>query len=293
MELRRQSLWSLWNLLTFQAGPFLQATTQIQSLNQAIGFLENSQEFDLSRKDFADLRKNVRELLRACSDLGLVVTFKAIERVDDLLEQIEKENAARALVSVEPKSRTLLGSALGSVSSRMCDEMGGRLLLVVPADRVVHYEQPVPPFGTEVATKFSAATYEIEEAAKCLALDRTSASAFHSIRCLEAGIRALSRSLQIPDPTKAKDRNWGMMLSTLKKAIDDKWPTSSHRLSGEGEFFENAYAALAAMQNPWRNATMHLDQKYTEEEAQHIFEIVRGFMRKLASRLDENGQPLA
>jgi len=35
------------------------------------------------------------------------------------------------------------------------------------------------------------------------------------------------------------------------------------------------------MQNPWRNATMHLDQKFTDEEARHIFEIVKGFMRKL------------
>jgi hypothetical protein len=45
------------------------------------------------------------------------------------------------------------------------------------------------------------------------------------------------------------------------------------------------------MQNPYRNATMHLDQKYTEEEAKHIFEIVKGSMRKLASRCDENGDP--
>jgi len=61
------------------------------------------------------------------------------------------------------------------------------------------------------------------------------------------------------------------MLGTLKIAFDLKWPGSSNRLSGDGEFFDNAYAALAAMQNPWRNATMHLDQKYTTEEATHIF----------------------
>ena len=52
-------------------------------------------------------------------------------------------------------------------------------------------------------------------------------------------------------------------------------------------------ATFAAMQNPYRNATMHLDQKYTEEEAKHVFEIVKGFMTKLASRCDENGDPKA
>jgi hypothetical protein len=40
-------------------------------------------------------------------------------------------------------------------------------------------------------------------------------------------------------------------------------------------------------------ATMHLDQKYTEAEAKHVFEIVKGFMIKLASRCDENGNPKA
>jgi hypothetical protein len=60
-----------------------------------------------------------------------------------------------------------------------------------------------------------------------------------------------------------------------------------------GSFFDNAYAALAAMQNPWRNATMHLDQKYTADEADHMFGAVRGFMKKVASRCDEQGQPVA
>ena len=50
---------------------------------------------------------------------------------------------------------------------------------------------------------------------------------------------------------------------------------------------------ISRFHNPWRNAIMHLDQKYTLEEARHIFEIVGGFMRKLASRMDENGLPLA
>lgn len=64
-------------------------------------------------------------------------------------------------------------------------------------------------------------------------------------------------------------------------------------MSDDGEFFDNAYAALAAMQNPWRNATMHLDQQYTQEEARNILEIVRGFMRRLASRMDEDGKSFA
>lgn len=38
---------------------------------------------------------------------------------------------------------------------------------------------------------------------------------------------------------------------------------------------------------------MHLDQIYTAKDAAHVLEIVGGFMRKLASRMDEDGLPLA
>jgi hypothetical protein len=161
-------------------------------------------------------------------------------------------------------------------------------------DKVSYFAPSKPLFGKQVEDQFPGLIDEINEAGKCYAFGRSTASVFHSIRCLESGIRALSRCLQIPDPTRAAERNWGKMLKTLKEdGIEKKWPTTPHRQSGDGEFFENAYAALASMQNPWRNATMHLDQKYTEEDALHIFDVVKGFMRRLASRMDENGKPFA
>ena len=38
---------------------------------------------------------------------------------------------------------------------------------------------------------------------------------------------------------------------------------------------------------------MHIENKYTGEEAVHIFNAVRAFMKQLASRMDEQGLPLA
>ena len=103
----------------------------------------------------------------------------------------------------------------------------------------------------------------------------------------------MSRCLNIADPTKASDRSWFKMLGAIEGEMKRRWPNASDRLKGDGRFFEEAYAWLTVMQNPWRNATMHLDQKYTLEEAQHIFDAVGGFMKKLASRCDEDGKPNA
>ena len=65
------------------------------------------------------------------------------------------------------------------------------------------------------------------------------------------------------------------------------------RMSGDAQTFDELYASLAAIQNPWRNATMHLDQKYTEQEAKDISDVVRAFMSRVAKRCDENGLPPA
>jgi hypothetical protein len=175
--------------------------------------------------------------------------------------------------------------------NRMQDELKAVLFLVI--SEVKYYNQNEPLFGQDVADKFPSANYDIKEAGKCYALERSTASAFHSIRSLEAAIRALSRCLGIPDPTRAADRNWGAMLKKLSAEIERRWPGSSNRMSGVGEFFDSAYAALSAMQNPYRNSTMHLDQKYTLDEASHIIEIVKGFMKKIALRMDDGGLPLA
>lgn len=184
--------------------------------------------------------------------------------------------------------------ATDDVRNTMKRELHLTKTFAISAERQRYFDPTEPLFGPDVAAKFLSAAYEIEEAGKCLALDRSTASAFHSIRCLEAGIRALSRCLNIPDPIRGIDRSWGNILRSIKTEIDRRWPVNSiERLTPDAKLFEKTHAALAAMMNPWRNETMHLEGKYTESEAQHIFEVVKGFMMVVASRCDEMGEPKA
>jgi hypothetical protein len=113
------------------------------------------------------------------------------------------------------------------------------------------------------------------------------------MRLMEIGIGAVARCLGIPDPIKPSERNWGRILESIQKGIDKHWPNSADRMSGDGALFESLHASLDAVKNPWRNATMHVDNKYTDDEAEHIFMAVKGFMKKLASRCDEGGNPKA
>jgi len=116
------------------------------------------------------------------------------------------------------------------------------------------------------------------------------------MRLMEIGIRTIARCLGIPDPTKTAERNWGIVLRAIKGGLDahgGQQPSKVWSFAADKEFFEGAYASLDAVRVAWRNPTMHVENKYTDDEAEHIFVAVRGFMAKLASRCDENGDPKA
>jgi hypothetical protein len=53
------------------------------------------------------------------------------------------------------------------------------------------------------------------------------------------------------------------------------------------------HLALDTVRIAWRNTTMHVENKYTEDESEHILVAVRSFMKKLSARMDESGLPLA
>ena len=51
--------------------------------------------------------------------------------------------------------------------------------------------------------------------------------------------------------------------------------------------------SLIAIKDGCRDDTMHVESTYTEDEANLLFALTKGFMQKVASRLDENGRPFA
>ncbi len=188
-----------------------------------------------------------------------------------------------------------LEKLLHEFRDRLYDELKASKFIVLKSGEQALYEPQVPLFGTLVALRFPSAAFEIAEAGKCLALERPTASAFHAMRSIEIGIRAIARCLGISDPIKDADRNWAVMLRKVKdetnrrnSATSPAWANSSDR-----QFFEEVYASLDAVRNPWRNATMHVENVYTEDEGTMIFNAVKGFMMKLATRMDDNGVPLA
>jgi hypothetical protein len=225
------------------------------------------------------------------------------ERLTSLAEQLEKIGMPFTLISVrklleEMQDKVLTVShlkfRLDDINARIDDELARAKFFCVES-HAEYIEPKEPLFGADVTTKFPGATFDIEEAGKSLALGLTTASVFHLMRVLEIGLAATSKCLSIQTNLNGPDRNWGALLRKIKEEMERRnrltppgWKNAIDRI-----FFEEIHASLDAVRNVWRNATMHVEKKYTPEEADHILGAVRGFMKKLASRVDEDGQPSA
>jgi hypothetical protein len=284
MSHRNYGLISLWDMYRFDAAGYHKA---IAVVTEAIAILSRMspqiQGHVLTEQITADRLANIRELQIAVEPMNVPATKIAIQEFESRLRGLEQYPATLHYVL----------RMLSEISETLRRELKATHVFVLDSAKAAYYEPIQPHFGAEVASRFPGLAYDITEAGKCLALERSTAAAFHALRSLEGGISAMSRCLGIADPTKGAERNWNAMLTKIKAEIDRRWPSGAARFSGEGKTFEELYAALAALQNPYRNATMHFDHVYTPEDARHVFDIVGGLLRKIASRMNENGDPNA
>jgi hypothetical protein len=78
----------------------------------------------------------------------------------------------------------------------------------------------------------------------------------------------------------------GKHLTDIETELTNRYKAAGARTPDE-LFFAEAAAQIGHIKHAWRNPTMHVDRKYTEEEAKEVMQAVKSFMRHLAIRLHE------
>ena len=142
-------------------------------------------------------------------------------------------------------------------------------------------------FGQEVADKYPSAEYDIAEAGRALAMHRSTACVFHLCRVMEHGLRALGKSLNDPKLAASRNPTWNTVLVRCRQELEKEKTKRSPEWRKHDTFHSGAYTHLLGVKEAWRNPTMHIASKYTEEEAQDIYDHVRRFMGHLATVLSE------
>lgn len=276
---------SLKEMLELQASPFLGAVTQLRTLIVATDNVTDATEAVGAKDRDNLLRPHIEHLMQELSKLN---ARSALASANRLKLQLDNSSSAITYASVQA---TLL-----DIESRFADYLSDIRLFVLlegdaglmqPSDSLL----AVPGRSIKgFSLAFPSASFEIEEAAKCLALGRYTASVFHSMRALESGIKALCALIEVPDATKPTEKNWGIILQTVREGMDKKWPRSKRLPGTMGAKLESLYATLDAVKNPWRNATMHVEMVYAPHEALHIARCTGMFFLELSSFCDEEGR---
>lgn len=221
-----------------------------------------------------------------CED-GIKVSLK--DSMDDVEEFIKGFRAPATLKAITElrqfcdmsnASRSDIGKYSENVFERFNAEVGDQWLLILSHEHSDFLADDVAPFGSEVREAFPILADDIDEAAKCLALGRYTASVFHLMRVMERSVHLLAKKMQVN--VDVRTSTWNDITSIMSNSLakmPGKTAYSKNRKAKYGEII----AHLTAVRIAWRNEVMHPKKSYNKKEAERVFYNVSGFLESLLS----------
>ena len=261
-------------MLKFYADKFVQVFNCLADIEYL-----STEFFNLSNPTQEWFAVQFISLVDQLGSLGLGVSQKKAEKILWAIQNPPEERKATV--------GEILKKDCKELRSRIQDELEGKAIYYL-SSKAELLDGNDPPFTQAVEDAFPSAIYDIQEAAKCLALRRSTASVMHLMRALEISHSCLAGELGLTNDTE----NWNTILDKIESEIRSRTKaTHGEKWKEENEqWFTEAATHFRLIKNAWRNHAQHLHAKYSEEEAEDIYSSVRSFMRHLSERLSE---PLA
>jgi hypothetical protein len=231
---------------------------------------------DLGTEKFRDDWRFILEMLFESDEAGLVSSRTEAQRVKRIVERSYSPTERDAWIHI-------FHSHCANLRSRLEDDLANLHVYSLLPDEAAKFSDSAP-FGEEVIAAFPSASFDVEEATKCLALGRDTACVLHLMRVMEAGLKAIGDRLGV-DTTHKPGWEGVIRKSHSQMALPNDRKDASW-IKDEA-FLSDAIVMLTAVKTAWRNPTMHAEKTYTKEQATRIWDAVRGFMQQLATGLRE------
>jgi hypothetical protein len=187
-----------------------------------------------------------------------------------------------------------VSTAMENLLLTICKEAGEKLLVHIPSERAIYFNKDGEEgrenlFGDDVFKNFESARPEIRDAGNCLAADLNTAAIFHLMRVVELGLRALAKKLKVKiGKTPVEYSTWETIIAEMERQIAKFKQLSKGKKKSETlEFYHGLIGEFNAFKDVWRNNIMHTRRSYNRHEAMVVFERVRSFMQRLASKVSE------
>lgn len=228
------------------------------------------EDFDKNKNvEIATLKRHVATILQEVEELNLKVTAGYIKKY--LLPYIDHSTAKE------------LFDQINHIKETFEVEVDDIAFFIIPSKKLLYYHGE-NLCSKDVEVKLPRAYSELKEAGKCFATSRFQASVFHAMRAIEVVLKVVAKSLGIPELDR--DQNWGDILNKVKSEID-KQKNCNSNWHEEKKFYESTYTYLHAIKVAWRNPTMHVENVYTDDSAEGIFNSVKLLLNQIAQKLSE------
>jgi hypothetical protein len=258
------------------ADRFALAISAYVHIQDGLNILGPNGTWRLEPATYNELKKKTEELHEILVDAGLDVSasvaFDALEYLKgaSILPDQFFGFSGQALQKVVGPYR--------EISTVIGRELKSRLVLILSQKEASLIQPDHPLFGKEVFDKFEATREDIEEAGKCLAFGRSTATVFHLMRALEGAAQIIAKKLgaTIVD-SNGKGLPWGVIAENMKPKIDSMTKGSDEQIK-----WYRVQNDLVVVNRAWRVPTNHPKETYTVEQASEIFEATKAFMKELA-----------
>lgn len=205
-----------------------------------------------------------------CEQVGCSLTLRAVNRTD-------------ARLQYPGVSLAELASDCDNINQLLKDELDSKLFLRINPQHVPYYNDWSQ--GWEgVIERFPDIGFDVEEASKCFALSRYTACVFHASRIAEVGAVAVGKAVGYNDPKPSLHSALNYLENALRVAREN-YPQANPGIKVNVHFYAEIVVHMQAVNQAWRQRVSHMDNKYTEEEAERGFIAIKSLMQHIATRL--------
>lgn len=208
--------------------------------------------------------------------------------LDDLVPQFKERGLTSAYdllvrlrVTIREPGGLPAGEMVGltmDLMRRIQDDMKRSVYLRLEGDESAFYEGTKPTWGN--AFSVFDIQQEAEEGARCYAVGRYPATAFHMMRVLEVGLNSLAAELQVD----YEHKNWENVINEVESKLRQIDKSQDPDRKAKVHFYSEVALHFRFLKDAWRNYVMHVKERCTQSMAHSTLGHVSEMMGHLANK---------
>lgn len=255
--------------------------------------------FACPEQNYQEILAHLTEVERLLPDLNSGPASRTLEIVKQVLTTEWSPNPVE--IPGMGTSMQLEHLAVGRIANftytlrqNFWDALYDSKLYIVDSRNHKYLRDPADQFDARVVAQFPSIHGEFSSAGRCLAYSEPTAAVFHLLRALERALQAVCLSMGLPVTNAGKGANWNSLLQSIHAEMSRRNKIGASAWSNlTAAFVSQVHASVDGIRVAWRNPTMHVENTYTQLEAEHIYGLIGGLLALIAGRIDENGVPPA